>query len=104
MIANPPIFKLAPGEQQLVRFASRSGPPRDVEAAYRAVFSEVLPKDRLLDRAWELARELAKRYKAMYARIAPQVEALAEQIATGELSVAEVKKLKALAATAKCTA
>jgi fimbrial chaperone protein len=45
LIANPPIFKLAPGEQQLVRFASRSGPPRDVEATYRAVFSEVLPKD-----------------------------------------------------------
>ena len=45
LIANPPIFKLGPGEQQLVRFASRSGPPRDVEASYRAVFSEVLPKD-----------------------------------------------------------
>lgn len=45
LIVNPPIFKLAPGEQQLVRFASRSGPPRDVEAAYRAVFSEVVPKD-----------------------------------------------------------
>lgn len=44
------------------------------------------------------AQALAKRYKAMYARIAPQVEALAEQIATGELSVAEVKKLKSLAA------
>jgi fimbrial chaperone protein len=45
LIVNPPIFKLGPGEQQLVRFASRTGPPRDAEAAYRAVFTEVLPKD-----------------------------------------------------------
>ena len=45
MIVNPPIFKLAPGESQLVRLASRMGPPRDNEAAYRVVFSEVPPKD-----------------------------------------------------------
>ena len=44
------------------------------------------------------ARDLAKRYKAMYARIAPQVEALAEQIAAGEMTAAEVRKLKSLAA------
>src|SRR5512143_133357 len=31
LIVNPPIFKLAPGEQQLVRVASRAGPPADVE-------------------------------------------------------------------------
>jgi fimbrial chaperone protein len=45
LIVNPPIFKLAPGEQQLVRIASRDGPPPDVERAYRVVFSEVAPKD-----------------------------------------------------------
>jgi fimbrial chaperone protein len=41
LIVNPPIFKLGPGDQQLVRFASRMGPPREVESAYRVVFSEV---------------------------------------------------------------
>ena len=45
LIVNPPIFKLAPGEQQLVRIASRSGPPPDVERAYRVVVNEVAPKD-----------------------------------------------------------
>jgi fimbrial chaperone protein len=45
LIVNPPIFKLAPGEQQLVRIASRVGPPPDVERAYRVTFSEVAPKD-----------------------------------------------------------
>ena len=41
LIVNPPIFKLAAGSQQLVRVASRGAPPRDVERAYRVVFSEV---------------------------------------------------------------
>jgi fimbrial chaperone protein len=45
LIVNPPIFKLGPGEQQLVRFASRLPPPRDAERAYRAVFTEVPPRD-----------------------------------------------------------
>ena len=41
LIMNPPIFKLAPGEQQLVRVASRAPPLAQAERAYRAVFSEV---------------------------------------------------------------
>jgi fimbrial chaperone protein len=41
LVLNPPIFKLAAGEQQLVRVASRAEPPKDVERAYRLVFSEV---------------------------------------------------------------
>jgi fimbrial chaperone protein len=41
LIVNPPIFKLAAGTQQLVRVASRGAPPREVERAYRVVFSEV---------------------------------------------------------------
>jgi len=45
LIVNPPIFKLAPGEQQLVRVASRHGPPRDAEVAYRLIFSEIPPRE-----------------------------------------------------------
>ena len=45
LIVNPPIFKLAPGEQQLVRIASRTGPPPDLERAYRVTFTEIVPKD-----------------------------------------------------------
>ena len=45
LIVNPPIFRLAPGEQQLVRIASRAGPPPDVERAYRVTFTEIVPKD-----------------------------------------------------------
>ena len=41
LVLNPPIFKLAAGEQQLVRVASRSTPPQEVERAYRLVFGEV---------------------------------------------------------------
>jgi fimbrial chaperone protein len=41
LILNPPIFKLAPGEQQLVRVASRAAPLTETERAYRVVFSEV---------------------------------------------------------------
>ena len=44
LLANPPIFKLAPGEQQLVRFAQRTGPPAEDEVAYRAIFTEVPPE------------------------------------------------------------
>lgn len=47
LVVNPPIFRLARGEQQLVRFASRLPPSHDVERAYRAVFTEVLPRDSL---------------------------------------------------------
>lgn len=41
LVLNPPIFKLAAGEQQLVRVASRATPPQEVERAYRLVFGEV---------------------------------------------------------------
>ena len=44
LILNPPLFQLAPGEKQLVRVAPRNGPPRETEAAYRAVFTEILPE------------------------------------------------------------
>ena len=47
LIVNPPIFKLAPGEQQLVRIASRMPPPRDAERSYRVVFTEVPPREAL---------------------------------------------------------
>ena len=43
------------------------------------------------------AREIMKRYTAMYARLKPQIEALAQQIAEGEMTAAEVRKLKSLA-------
>jgi len=45
VIVNPPIFRLGPGEQQLVRFASRMGAPREDESAYRVIFSEVPQRD-----------------------------------------------------------
>ena len=51
LIVNPPIFKLSPGEQQLVRIASRLAPPRDDERAYRAVFTEVPPRESLQGQA-----------------------------------------------------
>lgn len=41
LVLNPPMFKLAPGEQQLVRVAPRAAPLTDAERAYRLVFSEV---------------------------------------------------------------
>jgi fimbrial chaperone protein len=41
LVINPPIFKLAVGEQQLVRVASRAAALQQVERAYRVVFSEV---------------------------------------------------------------
>ena len=41
LIVNPPIFSLAAGSQQLVRVASRGAAPREVERAYRVIFSEV---------------------------------------------------------------
>jgi fimbrial chaperone protein len=44
LLANPPIFKLGPGEQQLVRFAQRTGAPAEYELAYRAIFTEVPPE------------------------------------------------------------
>jgi fimbrial chaperone protein len=45
LIVNPPIFKLAPGETQLVRFAARQPAPRDAEVAFRAVFREVVQRE-----------------------------------------------------------
>jgi fimbrial chaperone protein len=45
LVVNPPIFRLAPGEQQLVRVASRLGPPASDERAYRVVFTEIPPND-----------------------------------------------------------
>jgi fimbrial chaperone protein len=44
LLLNPPIFKLAAGEQQLVRIAPRIAPLPDTERAYRVVFSEVPPQ------------------------------------------------------------
>jgi hypothetical protein len=43
------------------------------------------------------AMALASRYQAMYKRIAPQIEALAQQIADGKLTVSQVRNLKSLA-------
>jgi len=43
LLLNPPIFKLGPGEQQLVRIAIRNAPLAQTEQAFRAVFSEVPP-------------------------------------------------------------
>ncbi len=45
VVINPPIFKLAAGEQQLVRIASRTAPPQQVERAYRLVFTELPPSN-----------------------------------------------------------
>jgi len=44
LLLNPPIFKLAAGEQQLVRIAPRIAALPDTERAYRVVFSEVPPQ------------------------------------------------------------
>lgn len=41
LIINPPMFKLAPGEAQLVRVASRRAAPEETELAFRLAFSEV---------------------------------------------------------------
>jgi fimbrial chaperone protein len=41
LIVNPPIFKLAPGEQQIVRIASRTGAPAVDEQTFRLVVSEI---------------------------------------------------------------
>jgi hypothetical protein len=46
----------------------------------------------------QAAMKLAAAYQASYKRIAPLIAALAEQIAAGELTAAEVRKLKSLAA------
>lgn len=45
LIVNPPIFKLAPGEQQLIRVASRTGPPATEELAFRLLISEIPTQD-----------------------------------------------------------
>jgi fimbrial chaperone protein len=41
LIINPPLFKLAAGESQLVRVASRRAAPEETELAFRLAFSEV---------------------------------------------------------------
>ena len=41
LIINPPLFKLAAGETQLVRVASRRSAPEETELAFRLAFSEV---------------------------------------------------------------
>src|SRR5512136_1151163 len=41
LIINPPLFKLAAGESQLVRVASRRPAPEETELAFRLAFSEV---------------------------------------------------------------
>lgn len=45
LIVNPPIFKLAPGEQQLIRVASRTGAPATEELAFRLLVSEIPTQD-----------------------------------------------------------
>ncbi len=49
----------------------------------------------------KVAQRLAAAYKAMYARISPLIEALAERIASGELTAADVRKLKSLTSLEK---
>lgn len=41
LLANPPLFELAPGAQQILRVGLLATPPADVEAAYRVYVSEV---------------------------------------------------------------
>ena len=41
LIINPPLFKLAAGESQLVRVASRLPAPQETELAFRLAFNEV---------------------------------------------------------------
>jgi fimbrial chaperone protein len=42
-IISPTIFTIAPGSKQVVRIALRGAAPRDVEAAYRLIFTEIPP-------------------------------------------------------------
>jgi fimbrial chaperone protein len=41
LIMNPPLFKLAAGESQLVRIASRLPAPEETESAFRLTFTEI---------------------------------------------------------------
>lgn len=92
LIVNPPIFKLAPGEQQLVRIASRVGPAPDVERAYRVVFSEVAPKDAPQTQAgfrFTLAMDIPLYIEPAVAAVAAPIRWRAERTATGLRLVVE---------------
>lgn len=41
LVATPPLFTVAPGESQIVRFGLRRPPKTDRELAYRAIFEEI---------------------------------------------------------------
>ncbi|MDN3919701.1 fimbrial biogenesis chaperone [Roseateles violae] len=45
LLVNPPIFRLAPGEEQLVRVAPRNSTRGPIEDAYRLLIREVPPKE-----------------------------------------------------------
>ena len=86
LIVNPPIFKLAPGEQQLVRVASRHGPPREAESAYRLIFSEVPPKDGVASQPGfrlALAMDIPVYLEPVAARAPAPLRWRAERIAEG---------------------
>lgn len=42
-LATPPLFTLAPGQEQIVRVGLRHAPPSGIEQPYRLIFEEVLP-------------------------------------------------------------
>ena len=92
LIVNPPIFKLAPGEQQLIRIASRSGPPVDIERAYRVVVNEVAPKDAPQAKPgfrFTLAMDIPVYVEPVAAAAAAPIRWQAERSATGVRLVAE---------------
>ena len=41
LVATPPLFTVAPGESQIVRFGLRRAPKADRELSYRAIFEEI---------------------------------------------------------------
>jgi fimbrial chaperone protein len=41
LVATPPLFSMAPGESQIVRFGLRRVPTTERELAYRAIFEEI---------------------------------------------------------------
>jgi len=92
LIVNPPVFKLAGGEQQLVRIASRVGAAPDVERAYRVVFSEVAPKDASQTQPgfrFTLAMDIPLYIEPAAAAVAGPIRWQAERTATGARLVVE---------------
>jgi fimbrial chaperone protein len=43
LIVTPSTFRLAPGQQQIIRIGLRNGPPAMIESAYRLLVEEVPP-------------------------------------------------------------